>query len=412
MKKVMLLCVIALVFASCAKQGDEGQVVDKWNGYQKYLKMGEQTHILWAGRNINVGTATYGIDDNANFYVTYNTTASGWKISEAHMFAGDKKNLPLNKPGNPKIGQFPKSGTYNPWVYTLTYTIPLTSLPPCAEPGFVVAAHCIVHGPNNRTETAWAEGDYKFTDKDWGWYDIYFYNQPPNQFTIIYGTAYANDSLRLYHIDVTNNKAELILREYVGSGSTSVDAAAYDVTTGMFLFVKDNNTLMVNNMKDVNPSYLSGTLAGTASSGTFYNGDYYYINSNGNFINKVTFNSDWTIASEAVLDNIPSTVAVSDVAMSPNGAYLYMIGTYQNQVQLMYWIVSSGDFVAMNLTQSLDPDAQIAFGSDGILYATSPNTTGSTAYTIDMSTGGTSPIDEDVIIIGDSFSDLSGGPIL
>ena len=72
MKKIYLFLIAIVVLASCTKQAtDDQQIADKWNGYQKYLKTGEMVHTLWAGKNINVGTVTYGIDDNANFYVTY-----------------------------------------------------------------------------------------------------------------------------------------------------------------------------------------------------------------------------------------------------------------------------------------------------------------------------------------------------
>jgi hypothetical protein len=103
MKNAMISFVTLLLITSCAKQSTPDEPVDIWNGYSKYLKMGEVVHTLWAGKNINVGTVTYGIDDNANFYVTYDCGASGWLISETHMFAGDKKDMPLNKPGHQKL---------------------------------------------------------------------------------------------------------------------------------------------------------------------------------------------------------------------------------------------------------------------------------------------------------------------
>ena len=90
MKNIIAFFIMILVMASCEKRSPVEEPTDKWNGYAKYLKTGEMVHTLWAGKHINVGTATYGIDENANFYVTYNTTASGWTMSETHMYAGDK----------------------------------------------------------------------------------------------------------------------------------------------------------------------------------------------------------------------------------------------------------------------------------------------------------------------------------
>ena len=169
MKNLTLLLVALLFIAGCAKvQETENEPVNKWNGYA-LLKSGEIVHTLWAGQHIDVGTVTYGIDDNANFYVTYDCTPSGWLISETHMFAGDKKDMPVNKPGMPKIGKFPNKGTH-PNVSVVTYTVPLSELPPYEEPGFVVATHAVVNNPDGGNETAWGEGDFVFSDKGWGWF--------------------------------------------------------------------------------------------------------------------------------------------------------------------------------------------------------------------------------------------------
>jgi hypothetical protein len=416
MKNLFLFMVGAILVVSCTQRDSmDKPTADKWNGYEKYLKTGEQYHTLWAGRNINVGTCTYGIDENANFYVTYDCSASGWTMSETHMFAGDKKNLPVNKPGNPKIGQFPNSSTHNPRKSVVTYRVPLTSLPPCAEPGFVVAAHCVVKSPSGQTETAWAEGDFKFTDKDWGWYDIYYYNQPPNRFTILYGTAYVNDTLKLYHMDVTNGKNDLILKEYLGANGGRTDAAAYDLTSGMFFFSSyATKTLYANQMKDLDPSFISGTLNGRAASATFYNNAYYYIDDDLNTINKVTFTSTWTKLSEVVLDTIPSAVIVNDIAMNPTGTTMYIIGEVNGGTsELISWDLATKVFYSMSI--SVTSGAQIAYGSDGVLYAIAPITDGgshSQTFTLDPTSGTLTQIPDDIIIIVDPFSDISTGPIL
>ncbi len=182
----------ALVMAACTKQASDDQPVDKlngWGGYMKQLKYANEPNQLLAGRYINVGTVTYEIDEvNALFKVTYNTTASGWTISEAHMYAGAKEAMPINnkknpnagakeampinnkKNPNPKVGNFPAHGYYNPQVSVAILTIPLSQLPD-PETGFVVAAHAVVRSASNQEETAWAfcpstnseERSYPFT---------------------------------------------------------------------------------------------------------------------------------------------------------------------------------------------------------------------------------------------------------
>lgn len=415
MKNVLILFAAMLLMTSCVKPETIDEESDKWNGYQKYLKMGEQYHTLWAGKHINVGTVTYGIDENANFYVTYDCSASGWKISETHLFAGDKRTMPLNKPGAPKIGLFPNSGIHNPKVSTFTYRIPLTSLPPCEEPGFVVASHCVVHSPGGRIETAWAEGDFTFTDKGWGWYDIYFYNQPANQFTILYGTAYTNDTLKLYHLDITSGAIELILEEYVGNASGNYDGAAYDNESGIFFFTNYNTGALWGNMlTGEDPSYCAGMLNGTSASGTFCDGAYYYVNEEEHTINMVTFNNDWMIAGELILDTLPALVVVNDIAMSPGGDFLYIMGQYDGSpAELITWNVSDQTFYSMAVT--ISEGAQIAFGSDGVLYAIAPvsdDGDSNYVYSIDTECGTLTVIEDEIIFIEDPFSDISGGPIM
>ena len=415
MKNIFVIFIAILLLASCAKQNPAEEPADNWNGYAKYLKAGEQIHTLWAGKHINVGTVTYGIDDNANFYVTYDCSSSGWTMSETHMFAGDKRDMPLNKPGHPKIGQFPNSGSHSPRVSTKTYTVPLTSLPPCEEPGFVVATHCCVTSPSGQNETAWGEGDYTFTDKGWGWYDVYFYNQPPNEFTILYGTAFTNDTLKLYHIDVTNGGADLILEEYVGNTSGTYDGAAYDIVSGMFFFTNyETQELYVNPLNDEDPSFSAGTLNGIAASGTFDDGAFYYVDEELNSINKVTFTSTWLIEAEAVLDTIPNTVTVNDIAMSPAGDYLYILGEVNDgSTELISWEVATGTFYTLSIT--INSGGQIAYGSDGLLYVIAPIVEGgshSAVSTVDTSSGTLTPIEEEIIIIEDPFSDITRGPIM
>lgn len=413
MKKLIIYFVAWLPLISCVRQNAGEELSRNWNGYDKYLKTGEIIHTLWAGQHTNVGTVTYGIDNDANFYVTYDCSASGWLISETHMFAGDKAVMPLNKPGAPKTGLFPHSGNHSPRVCTFTYRIPLSQLPPCASPGFVVASHCVVHSPSGLTETAWAEGSYTFSDKGWGWYDAYYYDPLQEQLPVLYGTACNNDSLRLYHIDLTSGDAELILVEYVGSSSGFYDGAAYDNETGIFYFVKYNTgELWYNQLLGEEPSYCAGTLAGTASSGTFYDQDYYYIDNVMNTINKVSFTVNLAIEFESVLDTLPKIVMVNDIAMSPDGDLLYMLGLYNDgSTELITWDVEERNFYSTSI--AVNEGTQIAFGSDNKLYALSPAedcTECTFVYSIDIEDGELLPLDDEVIIIEDPFSDLAGGP--
>ena len=416
MKRTIYFFVLMLLMASCSKQMiREDLADDKWNGYRKFLKAGEQIHTLWAGKNINIGTVTYGLDENANFYATYDCSVSGWLISETHLFAGDKADMPLNKPGAPKIGLFPHSGNHNPGLSTVTYTVPLSELPPCADPGFVVAAHCVVHSPTGQTETAWAEGNYTFSDKGWGWYDDFYYTPPAIPPVILYGTTYTSDSLRLYLINVNISEAELILVEYVGNNPGHYNGAAYALESGMFLFTNYNTKeLWVNDLNAEDPSFCAGTLSEKAAGGTWHDGSYYYVSDSLQTIHLVLISEQWIVEMDTVLDTICGDIYVGDVAMNPSGDYLYIIGQYNGNTELLAWEVATQIFYTLSIP--LNNEAQIAFGSDGTLYTISPIVDGgsySAIYSINTSNGVLTEINEgNIIIIDDPFTDISGGPAM
>jgi hypothetical protein len=415
MKKISFLLLMMLSVA-CARQSGIEEPSAIWNGYFHYLKSGESTHTLWAGKNINIGTVIYGIDDNANFYVTYDCGSSGWQISETHMYAGDRALMPLNKPGRPKIGLFPHSGVHQPRVTTYTYRVPLTDLPPCAAPGFIVAAHCVAHSPWGQTETAWAEGDFTFSDKGWGWYDTYYYDPPVTPFGIIYGTTLTVDSLILYHIDLSSGMASVILREFVGNTGGNYNGAAYDSECERLFFSNTlNRQLWYNDLASESPSVCAGLLDGIASNGTFRDGSYYYADLLTHTLRRVDISPSGAILCEAVLDTIPGNISIDDMAMSPDGSVLYMTGSMSGGgCELISWTTFSSQFFIHSL--GIDAEVQIAFGSDGLLYAVAPyplqgNSTA--VYTIDLETDSLTELPgPGDIIIEDPFSDLTQGPVM
>lgn len=421
MKKLYYLAFAILVLAACnQKEPVENQVVDKWNGYERFFKMGEQTHNIYAGRhNIIVGTATYGIDDNANFYVTYDCSSTEWTLKRTCLYAGDKKFMPLDRHKNPKIERFPKKTNHYPRVETYTYTIPLTSLPPAEEPGFAVASYCQVQSStkcgDGDIKDAWAEGDFKFTCKGKGWYDIYYFNQPVYHYTILYGISYANDSLSLFHIDITNATTELTFREFVGNSAGTYDGAAYDAESGMLFFTKVNtNELWVNLLKDEDSSYVAGTLQGSATNATFGNQAFYYVDDITNTIHSVTFNPSWSILAETILDTIPQAISVYDITLNPAGTTMYILGQVNNGgKELISWDLNTETFYSMSI--SVNTGAQLSYGSDGVLYVIAPIVEGgshSQTFILNPQNGVLTPIQDDVIIIDDPFSDITTGPIM
>jgi len=412
MKKLSGLLILLLIINACSQSDQTTKPQDIWNGYEIY-KSGEVYNTLWAGQNINIGTVTYGVEDG-DFYVNYDMTASGWTMSLSHMYCGEKKGLPRNKPGKPKIGKFPYSTNHNPQVSVFTYYVPLSELPPANDPGFVVACHADVHGPNGESETAWAEGEFTFSDKGWGWFDTYFYNQPENPFTLIYGTEYTNDSLKVYVIDITNNTTELILSEHIGNNDGSYDGVAYDDVDDILYFVDYNaNELLTNALSEENSNTSAvGTLNGDAKSADYFNEKYYYIDESANTIREVSFGAIGNIASDDIISTMPNSLVVTDIAMDPSGDLMYIVGNVgDGTTEMVKWDMPGDTYYTISL--SLNEDIQIAYASDGILYAIEPSGSGigSSTYTIDTDTGYAIEINEDDVIVVDPFSDITKGPV-
>jgi hypothetical protein len=249
----------------------------------------------------------------------------------------------------------------------------------------------------------------------WGWYDNYSYiPETEAVYTILYGTTYSQDSLFLYHLNMTTGKVTQILKEYVGGVAGTYDGAAFDIDSSMFFFVNyETRELFANRMDDNIPSFSTGTLNGTAGSATYYNDTYYYVNADFNTINMVTFDSDWLIESETFLDSIPMVVTVNDIAMNPTGDTLYLLGEVNGgSPELIKYAIDADIYytISLNITNG----AQIAFGSDEVLYVIAPVIEGgssSVAYTVNPNNGVLSEVDEGhIIIIPDAFTDISNGP--
>ncbi len=96
---------------------------------------------LIAGQNDIVGTITVW-QDSTNLYVKYMINTDEWRITQTQLEVGTSlADIPTNKAGNPKIGEFTYS-TIHDYVTEYTYTIPLADIGGGDE--FIIAAHAVV----------------------------------------------------------------------------------------------------------------------------------------------------------------------------------------------------------------------------------------------------------------------------
>ena len=142
---------------------------------------GDGCTTLFAGQTIDAGTVCVSVDSGADtsaqcgagssgvLNVTYSTTG-GWELTEAHLAAGTSlDDIPLNKAGNPKIGNFPYNSGDITGSTSHSFSVPLCHFgldgasSVCDPVTALIAAHAAVRKDNGdgsyQTETGWGDGD-------------------------------------------------------------------------------------------------------------------------------------------------------------------------------------------------------------------------------------------------------------
>lgn len=149
-----------------------------WFAFQGSVRAQESDYVtsldLIAGQHTVVGQVDAFILDGF-LYLNISTT-DGWTIDIAHVAAGQTlADIPTNKKGNPKIGNFPVAENGGAGVQNIFLIIPLDT-DSCEAP-FVGAVHAVVRnssasGSTGNTETAWAGGSagIPFNGGSWATY--------------------------------------------------------------------------------------------------------------------------------------------------------------------------------------------------------------------------------------------------
>lgn len=158
--------ILAMAFFGCEETADldleDSAVIEQINSQARITSCTIDTandHLcetrdLIAGQNYVVGTVkVYCTDGTRDYKVVYDVTP-GCYISEVHVYAGPESDIPKNRPGCPKIGNFP---------YKMEG---LSATSVCVDVGtlpddFTVAAHAVVNcsgSPFSGEETAWGKG--------------------------------------------------------------------------------------------------------------------------------------------------------------------------------------------------------------------------------------------------------------
>jgi hypothetical protein len=240
---IAVLISLPLIFSSCAK---EEWSLQKSVSDQKLknstLTLIQQTEVdLMAGQHIYSGKLSIQAD-LSNFYVTF-ATENGWLLDEVHLYLGTSlQGLPVNKKGNPVIGQFPFKASSLGGVSSYQLVVPKNQISAsdlCGLPLFY-AAHAVVKkvSPDGsmQQETAWASGSPIVSQGSWAMYNSFpvVCSEPPVE-ELTCETAYGFGSLALNSsIPNTNRWGWIITLNEFGSFTTPIYAGAgqNDITKG------------------------------------------------------------------------------------------------------------------------------------------------------------------------------------
>ncbi len=167
---------------------------------------------LLAGQFTDAGDVCLEVNGD-DLTVTY-TTQDGWMLDETQLWVGsDLADMPQNRKGNPKIGNFPykAEGLFPATSYSYTLSLSALGVTSCGSQLYV-AAHAVVgvdNGGGLQTETGWSAGDRFVSRGSWATYSTYTVPcDDPNGGGGTGGceTAYAVGDRTLISLGITNSR--------------------------------------------------------------------------------------------------------------------------------------------------------------------------------------------------------------
>ena len=173
---------------------------------------------LIAGQHIEAGEVCVQVQ-GTTLAVTYNMLGD-WELIEAQLWAGtDLGDMPANKKGNPKIGNFPYATGDITGATTYTFNVSFEeafgSAEPCDVTG-LLAGHAAVRRDNGdggfQTETGWIDGEDIVDKGSWAMFSSVDFTcpvdtaLPPVEKTCGTETAYAVGGQTFIDLGITNSR--------------------------------------------------------------------------------------------------------------------------------------------------------------------------------------------------------------
>jgi len=174
--------------------------------------------------------------------------------------------------------------------------------------------------------------------------------------------------VNIYHINCTNGESTLIYSEAVTTTpATCFNGLAWDSERNRLFFAAYPEGELWSNDLDETDANLVGNLNGSAAGGTFYDGNYYYVDDATNEIFEVAFNDNNEIVSENVIGTLDQNMNVQSIAMSPDGLTIYGVDSQDGTDQIFSYNISGQ--TSSQVADTDNNEVEIAFGSDEELYA-------------------------------------------
>jgi len=214
--------------------------------------------------------------------------------------------------------------------------------------------------------------------------------------SFIYGIDNAN-VIQEVNVGAKSATAVFNAQPVVGTGLSN--AFAYDTSRNQFFFVDSSGNLELWDRDNPATSSTLTTLTNIGSvpaNATFYNDAYWYFTEGTNTLNKVALQytngvPSFLTRTQFTVANCPTTANLfGDIAVNVNTGWLYAATTV-GQFYRLNLASPTDSFVEIKAANSGNPSLQLAFSSDyATLYA--QNFADGQWYTIDIATGGLSPI--------------------
>jgi len=148
---------------------------------------GSECQPLIAGQHIEAGEVCVVVQ-GTTLAVTYNMLGD-WELIEAHLWAGtDLLDMPANKKGNPKIGNFPYVTGDITGATNITFNVSLEeafgAVEPCDVTG-LLAGHAAVRRDNGdggyETQTGWIDGEQIIEKGSWAMFSSVEFTCPVDE---------------------------------------------------------------------------------------------------------------------------------------------------------------------------------------------------------------------------------------